>query len=51
MDGLLFPNGDGARVAVSRADFSYKEEGQNVHEGLGFDDHVRTRLFYCCLCV
>ena len=40
MDGLLFPNGDGARIAVSRADFSYKEEGANVHEGVGFDDHV-----------
>ena len=47
MDGLPFPvsssgEGAGARLSVSRADFSYKEEGANVHEGLGFDDHVRS---------
>lgn len=50
LDGLLFPStqegGPPSRISVARADFSYKEEGANVHEGLGFDDHVRL-----CVCV
>ena len=44
MNGFLFP-GEGEavhRIEVSKADFSYKEEGANVHEGLGYDDHVST---------
>ncbi|EWM27790.1 nuclear mrna splicing factor-associated protein [Nannochloropsis gaditana] len=27
-------------LRLSQADFSYKEEGANVHEGIGFDDHM-----------